>query len=226
MLTHMLRRRRLVTPDPAAAPEPLAMTDLPHPRYTLLEDAQGMAVSIIGGAFGILLLGTAGLVTGGTAGLSLLISYLTGWGFGLTFFAVNLPFYVFAWRRRGAVFALKSFGAVTTVSALVQLLPAGITLSYLHPGVAALLFGVIGGVGVLGLFRHGSSLGGVNIMALAVQDRFGIRAGWVLLGFDLCLFAGAALVLPLPQVLWSLLGAVILNFVIAMNHRRDWYLPG
>lgn len=49
------------------------MTDT-APRHTPLEDAQGLLVSIIGGAFGIVLLRTAGLVTGGTAGLALLIS--------------------------------------------------------------------------------------------------------------------------------------------------------
>ncbi|GGE10062.1 Uncharacterised 5xTM membrane BCR, YitT family COG1284 [Gemmobacter megaterium] len=196
------------------------------PRYSRIEDLQGLVVSIIGGAAGIMLLRSAGLVTGGTAGLALLVSYLTGWGFGWVFFAVNLPFYALAWWTRGPVFALKSLAAVSAVSWLAELLPDYLTLSYLHPGMAALLFGVIAGVGLLGLFRHGSSLGGVSIVAILLQDRFGIRAGWVQLGWDAALFAVAFLVLPLPQVLWSLVGALVLNFVIAMNHRRDWYLPG
>lgn len=196
------------------------------PRYSRIEDLQGLVVSIIGGAAGIMLLRSAGLVTGGTAGLALLASYLTGWGFGWVFFAVNLPFYALAWWTRGPVFALKSLAAVSAVSWLAELLPDYLTLSYLHPGMAALLFGVIAGVGLLGLFRHGSSLGGVSIVAILLQDRFGIRAGWVQLGWDAALFAVAFLVLPLPQVLWSLVGALVLNFVIAMNHRRDWYLPG
>lgn len=202
------------------------MADLPHPRYTPLEDLQGLLVSIIGGGFGIWLLGTAGLITGGTAGLALLISHVSGQGFGWMFFLVNLPFYIFAWWKRGMVFTLKTFAAVTAVSVLAGLLPNWLTISYIHPAIAAVLFGAIAGVGILGLFRHGSSLGGTNILALVIQDSLGIRAGWVQLAWDLALFAIAVFVLPLPQVLWSLLGAVILNFVIAMNHRRDWYLPG
>lgn len=196
------------------------------PRYSRLEDVQGLVISIIEGAFGIMLLRSAGLMTGGTAGLALLLSYAMGWGFGLTFFAVNLPFYGFAWWKRGPVFAIKSLIAVTAVSLLAEVLPDYLTLSYLHPGVAAVLFGVIAGVGILGLFRHGSSLGGVTIVAVVVQDATGIRAGWVQMGWDLALFAVAFFVLPLPQVLWSLVGAAILSFVLAMNHRRDWYLPG
>lgn len=195
------------------------------PRYTLLEDAQGLLVSIVQGAFGILLLRTAGLVTGGTAGLALLISYATGWTFGWVFFLVNLPFYAFAWWKKGRVFAAKSFAAVTAVSWLAEALPNWITITNLHPALAAILFGVIAGVGLLGLFRHGSSLGGVSIVAVILQDATGIRAGWVQLGWDACLFAVSLFILSPEQVLWSLLGAVVLNFVIAMNHRRDWYLP-
>lgn len=41
---------------------------------------------------------------------------------------------------------------------------------------------------------------------------------------DVILFALAALVLPLDRVAWSLVGAVVLNLVIAFNHRRDWYV--
>lgn len=196
------------------------------PRYTPLEDVQGLLVSIAQGAFGILLLRTAGLMTGGTAGLALLISYATGWGFGWVFFTVNLPFYAFAWARRGPVFAAKSFAAVTAVSWLAEALPRWVGISHLHPAAAAILFGAIAGVGLLGLFRHGSSLGGVSIVAVILQDRLGIRAGWVQLGWDACLFTAALFLMPWDRVAWSLLGAVVLNVVIAMNHRRDWYLPG
>ena len=38
------------------------------------------------------------------------------------------------------------------------------------------------------------------------------------------LFAVAATLFPLDRILWSLLGAVVLNAVIAFNHRRDWYV--
>lgn len=202
------------------------MTSTTPPRYTPLEDLQGLAVSVIGSALGMVLLSSAGLITGGTAGLALLLGHGFGWAFGPTFFLVNLPFYLIAWRQRGAVFALKSLGAVSAVSWLAEALPRWMQLDYVHPGVAALLFGVICGVALLGLFRHGSSLGGISIIAVLIQERTGVRAGWVQLGWDAALFAVAVFLLPLSQVFWSLIGAVFLNFVIAMNHRRDWYLPG
>ncbi|MEZ5722287.1 MAG: hypothetical protein R3D59_12055 [Paracoccaceae bacterium] len=42
---------------------------------------------------------------------------------------------------------------------------------------------------------------------------------------DVTLFAVAAFILPPDRVASSLLvGALVLNLVIAFNHRRDWYV--
>ena len=41
---------------------------------------------------------------------------------------------------------------------------------------------------------------------------------------DVTLFAVAAFILPPDRVAWSLVGALVLNLVIAFNHRRDWYV--
>jgi uncharacterized membrane-anchored protein YitT (DUF2179 family) len=87
------------------------------------------------------------------------------------------------------------------------------------------MFGVVTGIGLLAIFRHKSSLGGLGVVAIWIQDRFGIRAGYIQLGFDAVLFAVAAFLFPLSVVMYSLLGAVVLNGLIAFNHRRDWYIP-
>ena len=198
--------------------------DLSIPRYSWIEDLQGLLIATTEAALGMHLLRAAGLITGGTAGLALLISYAMGQSFGLVFFLVNLPFYAFAWARKGRGFALKSFVSVTAVSLLAEAMAPFVPVEGIHPAAAAILFGVVCGVGLLGLFRHDSSLGGVSIVALILQDRLGIRAGWIQLGYDLTLFAVALAILPADRVLWSALGALILNAIIAMNHRRDWYV--
>lgn len=196
----------------------------PAKRYTTFEDVQGLVIASTQAALGIHLLRAAGLVTGGTAGAALILSYLTGFNFSLVFFAINIPFYGFAWWARGPVFCFKSLATVTLVSLLAEALKPVVELSSIHPAAAAALFGISAGVGLLGLFRHSGSLGGVSIVAVILQDRLGWRAGYVQLGHDLALFAIALWLLPLDRVAWSLLGAMVLNFVIAFNHRRDWYI--
>ena len=201
-------------------------TDLaaPDTHYTLLEDIQGLVIASAQAALGIHLLRAAGLVTGGTAGMALILSYVTGWNFSLVFFAINIPFYGFAWWARGAAFCLKSLATVTLVSLMAEALKPLMQIAAIHPGIAAMLFGVSAGVGLLGLFRHSGSLGGVSIVAVILQDKFGFRAGLTQLMHDLALFAVAIWLLPVERVAWSLLGALILNAVIAFNHRRDWYI--
>jgi uncharacterized membrane-anchored protein YitT (DUF2179 family) len=46
----------------------------------------------------------------------------------------------------------------------------------------------------------------------------------VQLGFDLVLFSAALLVMAPMLVLYSLSGAVVLNLIVAINHRRDRYI--
>lgn len=193
-------------------------------RHTALEDAQGLAFGAIMAAFGITLLTHLGLVTGQTAGLAVLIGYATGWPFGAVFFVVNLPFYWLGWRRMGAAFTLKTFAAVAALSGLTLLLPRWVEFGRVDPVAGAILFGLVSGAALLAIFRHGASLGGVGILALVLQDRTRLRAGWTQLLFDALLFAAALAILDWRTVATSALGALVVNLVIAINHRRDRYV--
>lgn len=193
--------------------------------HSLIEDAQGLLFGSTMAALGITILTSLGLVTGQTAGLAVLVSYATGWAFGPVFFALNLPFYWIGYRRFGLGFTAKTFAAVGLLSGLSFLAPEWIRFAHLDPVAGAILFGLVSGAGLLALFRHGASLGGVGIVALWLQDRHGFRAGWTQLGFDIALFA---LALALLKDGWlialSALGALVVNLTIAINHRRDRYI--
>jgi uncharacterized membrane-anchored protein YitT (DUF2179 family) len=190
----------------------------------VVEDAQGIAYGVTMAAFGITVLTHLGLVTGQTAGLAVLLSYLTGLSFGVVFFVINLPFYWLGWRRMGWRFTAKTFAAVAGLSALSAVMPGWIGFSQLNPWFGAVLFGLASGSALLALFRHGASLGGVGILALILQDRTGFRAGHTQLLFDAVLFLLALTVLDPARVGLSFLGALVVNLVIAINHRRDRYV--
>lgn len=193
------------------------------PRHSLFEDAWAILLGTALMAFSVTILEQAGLVTGQIAGLSLILSYLTPASFGMAFFLLNLPFYVLALRRMGGVFTLKTFSAVTLAALFSQLFGSLITIT-LPAWLAALLAGGIAGTAMLVLFRHGASLGGVGIVALYLQDKIGFKAGNTQLIVDAGVFTLAALALPPEVALWSLLGAAVLNIIIAINHRRDRYI--
>lgn len=199
-------------------------TDTDLQKHGFIDDMQGIAFGSFMSSVGVLLLTHMGFVTGQTAGLALLISYATGWSFGLVFFVINIPFYWLGWKRFGPRFVAKSFVAVAMLSAMTMILPSYLQFGTVHPAVAAVLIGCLCGAGLLALFRHGSSLGGVGIVGLYVQDATGFKAGWVQLIFDAVLFLIALTLRDPTTVAWSFLGAVVLNMTITINHRRDRYI--
>lgn len=193
-------------------------------RHPLWEDALALLMGTAMVALGIALYGHAGLLTGGTVGLAFLLKYLLGWPFGLAFFLINLPFYALAIWRMGWPFTLRTVCAVALVSLLAELTPQWIGFAQLNPLYAALFGGFAMGLGLLMLFRHRASLGGVNILALFLQERFGLRAGKVQMGIDASIVLAALFVVPADRVALSILGAVALNLVLAINHRAGRYM--
>ncbi|MDO8374427.1 MAG: YitT family protein, partial [Polaromonas sp.] len=161
------------------------------PHHRLHEDVQALTTGTLFVALGVVMFGHAGLLTGGTAGIAFLIHYATGLSFSLAFFLVNLPFYFFAWRRMGLAFTLKTFAAVGLLSLFTWVLPQGLAFGYLSPALAAVLGGLLCGAGMLIVFRHGASLGGLNIVVLYLQDRLGWRAGKVQMAMDGLIVLGA-----------------------------------
>jgi len=193
-------------------------------NHTLHEDAIAFVIGTAAAALGVHFLTETGLITGQTAGLAVLLSYLGGWSFGAVFFLINLPFAALALARMGLRFSVKSLIAVAMVSGWSWVMPQTVMLSALHPWMAAFLAGIVTGLGLIVLFRHGASLGGVGVLALYLQEKAGVQAGWVQLGFDAVLFAAAFLVLDPVQVVLSLAGAALVNVIVGVNHRKDRYV--
>ncbi|MBP2169330.1 uncharacterized membrane-anchored protein YitT (DUF2179 family) [Erwinia toletana] len=201
--------------QPLVAPE-----KIPH---THIEDLIAIVTGTLMVSFGVVMLKQAGALTGSTAGIAFLISYLTHCSFGLAFFLINLPFYWLAVRRMGWAFTLKTFAAVGLVSIFTQLHPLFVHFDALNPFYATLFGNLIMGIGFIVLFRHKASLGGINILALWLQDRSGIRAGKLQMAVDTCVVLASLFVVSLPMLAVSIGGAVILNLLIAMNHRPGRY---
>jgi uncharacterized membrane-anchored protein YitT (DUF2179 family) len=193
-------------------------------RHTPLEDAQGVFSGSLVAALGLYFLASAGLLTGSTAGVAFLLHYSTGVNFGLAFFLLNLPFFYLSLKRLGPAFTIKTFIAIGLTSFLADMQSRLFEIDQIHPGWAALLGGLLLGYGVLALYRHRASLGGVGILGVYLQERFGIRAGLVQLAIDMVVLAVAFAVTTPWVVLWSVLGAVVLNLFVAINHRADRYI--
>ncbi|MEO8656157.1 MAG: YitT family protein, partial [Ramlibacter sp.] len=70
-------------------------------RHRPHEDLQALVTGTLFVALGVVMFKEAGLLTGGTVGVALLVHYASGLDFAPAYFLVNLPFYVLAWMRMG-----------------------------------------------------------------------------------------------------------------------------
>lgn len=201
--------------------QPPTLAPQPH---SLVEDAQAIIAGTLLMALAVMFFRQAGLLTGGTAGLAFLIHYLAGWSFGAAFFILNLPFYVFAVRSLGWTFTFKTFAAVAMLSAFSEILPRLIHIDRLDPLFAAIMGGLLAGVGLLILIRHKASLGGVGVLAIHLQNTRGWSAGKFQMGVDCAILIAGIMVVDPLRVVISVLGGVALNLVIAVNHKPGRYV--
>lgn len=194
------------------------------PPHSLLEDLLGLITGVFAASLGVLLLQDAGAVTGGTAGLALLLSYAGEIPFGALFVGINLPFFALAVSQKGWGFTLRSLACVVAVSFATGLHAAMLDLGSVDRVYGVVAGNLLAGVGLLILIRHGASLGGFNTLALILQERLGWRAGYVQMALDVLVVLAAFLVSDWETVALSALGAVVVNLVLAFNHRPGRYM--
>ena len=192
-------------------------------QHTLLEDLQAILIGTLLIALGMHLYAQVHFLTGGAAGLALLGHYLTGWPVGVCFFVINLPFYYIGYKRMGAQFILRTFAAITSLSLISYLAPHVMSFAVLDPLFAAVLGGCLVGVGFILIFRHGASLGGVTILALYWQARYGISAGKTQMVIDSLILLAAFFTVPWDAALYSVLGAVLINVIMMLNFKKARY---
>ncbi|WP_432455836.1 MULTISPECIES: YitT family protein [unclassified Agarivorans] len=192
-------------------------------KHNLLEDGLALLIGSLMVSLGLFFFKQTQLLTGGTAGLALLSSQFFKLSFGQIFLLINLPFFILGFAKMGKSFTFRTVACVLLVSLFTDYMHLVLSVSHIERSYASLCGGFLIGTGMLILIRHKGSLGGVNILALYLQQRFNIRAGQVQMGLDIMIVAASYFLVPLSVLLWSIVGAVALNIVISLNHKSGRY---
>ncbi|GGW79510.1 YitT family protein [Alteromonas halophila] len=198
---------------------------MPIAKHSVFEDMFALVCAGLFVAFGVHLFQSQDLMVGGAAGLALLGTHALPVSFGTIFFLINIPFYALAWTQISKRFTFNTFISVTTVSVLTEQVHRVVDISHINPFFAAVFGGILIGMGMLIMFRHSSSLGGLGILAFFLQGRYNIRAGYFQLGVDCIILLSSLYFIAWPLVAISILAAFCLNMVITLNHRPERYAP-
>ena len=120
--------------------EPQDPRIVPH---TLVEDVFGITNGCLLVALGLHLLHMARLITGGVAGLALMLSYLLPYSPGALFTVINLPIFALFWRRLGTPYILRTSIATVGIMLLVDVVAQGLVISHIAMPIAALVGGTV-----------------------------------------------------------------------------------
>ena len=192
-------------------------------QHSLFEDAQGILISTLLAALGITFFKSTGLLIGGTAGLAFLGQYATKFSFSDVFFVINLPFYYLSYRQLGFAFTIKTFISVFLLSMFVEYIPYFMVFELLDPLYAALIGGLLVGSGLLGLFRHQASLGGLSILAQYLSQKYGIAIGKFQMAVDYVVLILAIFIVDWNAIALSIVGAISYNLILVINHKPGRY---
>lgn len=192
--------------------------------HSLIEDVYALMIGCILLVLGLLLLHAAGLVTGGVAGVALLLSYVVPLPAGVLFTLINIPFFLFAHRVMGVRFAVKTMLVNVGIAATSALSRASLQIIDVHPMFAALVGGTVIGMGILSLARHGAGVGGTGVITLWLQQRRGWNAGRTQMAIDVLILAAAIPVVSPARLAWSALSAAAISLILIAWHRPDRYI--
>lgn len=174
---------------------------------------------------GLAWLQSVGMVTGGTAGLALLVSYLVPLPAGVLFTLLNIPFFLFAARTMGRSAMLKAVGANLLLSGLAIIAPDAFAIEGRNIFLAAVLGGSVIGTGLLILARHQVGIGGIGMLALSLQKSRGWNVGRTQLAADILIVSSALPLLDMgpAMIAASILSAVSVAGVLIVFHRPGRY---
>ena len=194
-------------------------------RHSLFEDAYAYLTGCTFVVLGMLWLKAAGLVTGGIAGLALLLSYLVPLPAGVLFTLLNIPFFVLAGRELGRSVIFKAIVANLVISALAIIAPLAFRIEGVNAIFAALFGGTVIGAGILILARHHVGVGGIGMLAISLQKRRGWNVGRTQLAADVLIVSSALpiLAMSVTQFATSILSAAAVAGVLIVFHKPGRY---
>jgi len=152
------------------------------------------------------------IVTGGTAGLSIVFHYLFNLPTGVLMFLINFPLLLISIKYLGKKFAIRTIVTIILLSVFIDLLSEIIHFPILSTNtLLATIYGGIGvGIGLGLIFKGDSSAGGSTIIAKLVTSKTGFKSGSVILFLDIIVVISAGIVFKnIELALWSMISIFV-----------------
>ncbi len=168
------------------------------------------------------------LAEGGITGITLIIYNLFGLNPAYTTLLLNIPLILIGLRIFG--FKALIYTLIGTFSLSFNILfwqQMNISVSVEHDLlIAALLAGLIGGIGSGLIYRVGGTTGGTDIIARILEKNFGLTIGRSLLILDIVVLLLSLSYLSLKQMMYTLIAVFVFSIVVDFVQEASYSAKG
>lgn len=153
------------------------------------------------------------ILDGGVVGISMIISQLSGLPLGILTIVLNIPFMIVGFKRLGKRFLVKAIYAMVVFSVFLGVFEHMKAVT--EQEILVVVFGgVLLGVGVGLILRHGGCLDGTEIVAMLLSQKTEFSVGQIVLFFNIVIYSVAGFLFGPDRALYSLLTYFITSKII------------
>lgn len=152
------------------------------------------------------------MLSGGVAGLGIIINTLTGWPTGALVFIMNIPILMIGYKHIGGKFIVFTSLAVLGFSLYLNYIPVQPAVDDLL--LAAVFGGALNGIGLGLVLRVGGSTGGTDVIGVIANRKYSLSIGEVLMGFNAIIVGISAVLFNLTAALYTLIGMFVASRVV------------
>ena len=149
---------------------------------------------------------------GGATGIAILLHSIFGINTSLSLIFVSIPFLIVGYFTVSKKILFKSIFSIAALAFVLQIETFPIVTE--DKLLIAFFGGGFLGAGIGLAIRNGTVLDGSELLGIFLNDRLGISIGRIILFFNLILFGAATFLLPIENILYSILTFVVTAKVI------------
>lgn len=173
-----------------------------------------LTISGIVNAIGVtVFIAPVNLYDSGISGTSILLSQITPWNLSVFLLLLNIPLFLYGWKRQGTAFTIYAVYTVAIYSfsawLITDILPIDVSVASPLAGsdllLCALFGGLISGIGSGMAIRFGGAMDGIEVMAVIFAKKLGVSVGTFVMAYNIILYiiCGIAIeswILPLYSI--------------------------
>lgn len=193
-----------------------------------LKDFLMLLISGTINAIGVtMFLSPVGLYDSGISGTSMLLSQISPLSLSVFLVALNVPLFLYGFKKQGLVFTIYSIFAVVVYSVaawlITDVLPIDVSVISPLAGndllLCAIFGGLVSGIGSGLTIRNGGAIDGIEVMAVIFAKRLNITVGTFVMIFNIILYLAAGIfvqnwILPLYSIITYFIGLKTIDYIV------------